>query len=165
MHGLNEVWGKHGNCIRLAQRNGDPPVISDLIFSDGYQTFSIEVKKISRRTVNTHGKQKQLWLNYRASFTTAKSKNVEFPYQLERQVIYSNRMGWIPLVLLFVINGPGRKSEKYLFDSEELLLRKNAGEKALSSYDFNLLHKEEIYDHIFRPDIIEKKVVTKGIEI
>lgn len=152
MKRLNRKWLDNGHCIRLAQRRGDPEALSDLIFGvfKG-DTYSIEVKRITNKTVanNTHHKTRPL--NFGKDFSIATNKKTEYPHQLVRQVIYCCRMGWIPLVLLQVVT-PCVGTKEYLFSSHVLLEIMNSGSKSVTADFFPVYNNQLLYDYLFKID-------------
>jgi hypothetical protein len=149
---FNNKWGNSGYCLRLPQHKGDPEAISDLIAGiSGRDTFSIEVKRITRkpRSCKSNRPTKVRALGFTSDFSIT-TRPIEYPHQLERQVILCGRAGWIPVVLLQVVT-PRMSTDEYLFRSADLYdLMKNKGLKSVPSDMFAELHRADLYDFLFR---------------
>jgi hypothetical protein len=156
---FNAKWKTRGYCFRIPQHRSDPATISDLVAGiPGKTTYSIEVKRISNRKT-TYGGYKTKPLEFNHSFSISKKKNIEFPHQLERQVRLSQRMGWVPLLILQVVS-PCVQTQEFLFSSVDLLEIMKDGKKSVSSSMFPDLHKAALYDTLFR--IPDKRRVSKN---
>lgn len=146
---LNKAWGDDGHAFRLQQRFGTPDVVSDVILGlKNGKTYSIEVKwiKVTKKKSGKWGKPKAQ--NFNCAFSISTRKDCEFPHQLTRQVMLSNRLGWTPYVLFIVNYYKSPRREHYLVPSSKLLTHKENGYCSCSYEQMQEWHDVTTYDYL-----------------
>lgn len=155
MKKLNETWGDRGNCIRLQQHIG-PTVLSDLIFSSRELpgTLSIEVKKVTEKLANAGTDWEFLLprhLSFVSDFSVTTASYEPIKHQLERQVLLCRRMGWTPVVLLYVVHPEGHgKPTRFLFSSEKLYAFWKKGHPVLPAELYEDFHEWQMAAKVFK---------------